>query len=84
MPTKACIKENKTIIKKNATKAFCNEKKQLYTETNVLGVGLGEILLQVRNDMQFPQNEASDNAAPQPIAFASKGLTSIGTQYSNR
>ena len=36
-------------------------------------------LLQVSDEMQFPRNEASNNAALWPIAFVSKGLTSTET-----
>ena len=32
-------------------------------EKNVLGVGLGESLLQIRDGLQFPRNETPDNAA---------------------
>ena len=53
--------------------AFCNEKEQLYLETNVLGVGAS--LLQIWDGMQFSWNEAPDNAALQSIAFGSKSLT---------
>ena len=34
----------KNIIKKNATKAFYNEKEHVYLETDVLSVGLGTSL----------------------------------------
>ena len=33
--------------------------------------------------MQLPRNEAPNNVALWPIAFASKSLTSTETQYSN-
>ena len=73
----------KTIIKKNATMAFYNEKEQLYLETDVSGVGLGAGLLQVRDDMQFSRNEVPDNAVLWPVAFMTKGITSTKTCYSN-
>ena len=39
-------------------------------------VGLGAGLLCTRDQMQFSKDEASDNSALQPIAFARKSLTS--------
>ena len=47
------------------------------------GVSLGAGPLQVRDRMQFLKDYASDNAALQPITFASKSLTSVGTHYSS-
>ena len=60
-----------------------NEKEQLYLKRDVWGVGLEAKHLQVREGMWFPRNEAPDNAALQPIAFASKSLTREETWYSN-
>ena len=73
----------KNFIKKNATMAFYNEKEQLYLETDALGIILGESLLQVRVGIWLPRNEASDNPVLCPIAFASKSLSNIETDYSN-
>ena len=56
--------------------AFSNGKKHLNLERDTLHVGLGAGLLQMRDGMQFPRNEASDNAALCPITFASKSLPS--------
>ena len=61
--------------------AFYDKKDLLYLETDALGVGLAASLLQVRDRMQFPENEALDNAALQSIAFRSKSLTRAETQY---
>ena len=69
----------KTITKKNATMAFYNEEEQLYLETGMFGIGLGASLLQVRNIIDFPSNDTSDNATQFPVAFASKSLTSAET-----
>ena len=44
--------------------AFYNEKEQLYLETEYVSVvSLGASLLNMRNGMQFPRNEAPDNTA---------------------
>ena len=63
--------------------AFYNKKYQFYLEMDVLDVDLGSSLLEVRDRMQFPRNEAPNNAAIWSIAFASKSLTSTETWYSN-
>ena len=44
-------KRAKIITKNNATKAFPNEKDQLYTETYALVIGLGAMLLQLTDGM---------------------------------
>ena len=41
-------------IKKNATMVFYNEKEQLYPETDVLGIDLGESLSKCGRDI-FPK-----------------------------
>ena len=70
-------------MKKNVTKAFYNGKEQLYPETDALGVDLGASLLQMRDDMLFPKNEAPVNAMMWPVAFVSKSIISAETCYSN-
>ena len=72
-----------SITEKRHSVALYNEKVQPFIETNVLGLGLRASLLQVRDGMQFPKNEAPNNAALQPIAFQSKSLTSTETRYGN-
>ena len=64
---------------KDASMAFCNEKEQLYLETDMLGVGLGASLLQVRDRMWLSKNEAPENTGLCPIPLASKRLTSAET-----
>ena len=54
---------------KGVSMAFFNEKEQLYLETDVSGVSLKATLLQARDGMQFPKDEASNNMALQPIVF---------------
>ena len=72
----------KTTIKKSIAMAVCNEKEQLYLEADVLGVGLGGSLLQVRDGMWIPRNETPDNAALRTEALLKKSLTSTKTQHS--
>ena len=64
----------RNIIKKNVAMAFYIKKKQLYLETDTLGVGLGASLLQVRNKNQFPRDESPNKEALKPRAFTSKSL----------
>ena len=54
----------------------------LYLERDISGVGLGPCLLQVRDGIQFPRNEAPANAELQPIVFASESLRGAETCYS--
>ena len=62
-------------MKKSASMAFYQEREELYMETNPSDEGLGAHLLQVRNRMWFPQNEAPVKTTLQPIVLASKSLT---------
>ena len=62
-------------------KAFHDVKELLYLETDASHVGLRGSLLQMRDRMQFARNKASDNAALQPLVFASKSFISTETQY---
>ena len=54
-------------------------KEQPYLEVDASGVILGAGLLQVRDKMQFPEDEAPDNSALRPIALTSKNLTNSKT-----
>ena len=60
----------KNIITNNVNMSFYIEKEQWYIETDALGAGLGINLLQVRDGMQFPGNEAPDDEVLQPTVFA--------------
>ena len=60
---------------------FYNERDWLYLETDVLGVRLGASLVQVRDRIQSPKDEASDTSALWPITFASKSLISAERYY---
>ena len=76
-------KKTKDIIKDAVCLKLYNEKESLYLETDFSGIGLGAGLLQVRDGMQFSQEEAPDNTALCLIALASMILTSAKTWYSN-
>ena len=49
----------------------------------MFGIGLGTRLLQKRDLMWFPMNEAPNNAGLWPIAFMTESLTSSEAEYSN-
>ena len=54
--------KTKDFIKNNATVAFYNEKEQQYWERDVSSAGLGTSLLQMRDGMVFPRDEAPNSA----------------------
>ena len=54
--------------------AVYNEKEQFHLKMDVSGVGLGASLLQPREGMGFPRNEAPYNATLCPIACTHKSL----------
>ena len=69
-------KRAKSPIRKGASMAIYNKKEQLYLEKDTSCVCHRESLLQVRDGMQVPKDEAPNNMAPWPIAFTSKSLPS--------
>ena len=73
----------KSIIKKDMCMKFYNENKELFLETDALGVGPGAALLQLRDNTAWQQGIVPDNTMLQPIAFASKSLTGTESRYSN-
>ena len=56
-------KRGNSLIKKYGSMAFYNEKEQLYLEMDMLGVSLRASLLQSRDEVQFSNDETSDNMA---------------------
>ena len=54
---------------------FYNEQEALYLETDASSVGLGVGLLQTREGMTCPCDEAADNIELCPIAFTSQNLS---------
>ena len=72
----------KAVIKKDTTLTFCNEKEEIYLETDAVGVGLGASLLQVRDGMWFPTKHWKIQHYSQQY-LQKKSLTKTETQYSN-
>ena len=62
---------------------FYDDSKPLYLETDASGVGLGTALLQTQEGTMCLKDTVPDNTILQPIAFASKSLTSAEHRYSN-
>ena len=62
---------------------FFDTARPLYLETDESKIGLGVVLLQVRDSMNCGHDEILDNTVLQPIAFPSKGLSSVEQCYSN-
>ena len=60
-----------------------NVKKSLYLEIDANQIGLGTELPQVGDDMNFKQDKVPNNTILQPIAFASKNVSSAKQKYSN-
>ena len=70
---KECI--NEVLQSKQTNK----QKEQLYLERGMSGLRLGAGLQQVRDGAWFLKDETPDNSTLQPIAFATKCLTSTET-----
>ena len=62
---------------------FYDETKPLYLETDTSRIALGAALLQTRDGTSCPKDSTPDNTILQPIAFASKSLTSTECRYRN-
>ena len=60
-----------------------HQRKPLHLETDASGVGLGASILQVRDNQNGRYDEVPENEMLQPIAFASKSLSSTEQWYSN-
>ena len=71
----------KALIKEDDCMEFYDETKPLYLETDASRVGLGAGLLQIRDGMNYPQDEAPNNNILTQIAFASKSLSSTERRY---
>ena len=55
------------------------KNEQFYLETDASSIGLVAGLLQMMDRMWFPKDEAPDNSALWPTAFASKSLNNSET-----
>ena len=60
-----------------------NEQEPLCLGTDASGIDLEAGYLQVRKGMNCPCDEALNNRAQCPMAFASKNLSSAETRYYN-
>ena len=77
------IQASKSFIKKDGSKKFYYERKQLLLETDMSTIRLGAGLQQARDGVEFSKEEAPDNSALWSKTFAGKSLTSNETHYSN-
>ena len=73
----------KSLIEAEMCMKFYDDTKPLYLETDASGVGLGVVLLQLRDNTNCPKDTAPDNPILCPIAFVSKSLTCAEQRYSN-
>ena len=71
----------KEMIKKDAGMKFSNISRHPYLETAASGIGLGAILLQVKDAMECGHDAVPENANWCLIAFASKSLSSVKWHY---
>ena len=73
----------KSLIKMEMCMKFYDGTKPLYLETDASGIGLGAVLLQIRDNMGCQKDTAPDSTILCPITFASKSLTGAEQRYSN-
>ena len=62
----------KLLSEKETYMKLYNYREPIHLETDASGITLGPGLLQVKEGMKFPHNEAPDNRALCPIAFTTK------------
>ena len=53
--------KSKAVTRKDTCMKFYNEMKPLYLKTDASTVGMGAMLLQVRDDVNSPKDETTDN-----------------------
>ena len=73
----------KSLVKEDTCIKYYDVRKPLYLETDTSGAGLGDTLLQVRDNLNCRYDEVPDNAILQPTAFNNKSQSSAAWQYSN-
>ena len=61
---------------------FYDTSKPLHLETDASGIGLGAGLLQVRDGLNCRSDDILNDTALHPIAFVSRGLSSVEEKYS--
>ena len=62
---------------------FYDDMKLLHLETDASGVGLGAGLLQTKERMIHPRDDAPDNSIPRPITFANKSMSAAEKRCSS-
>ena len=62
---------------------FYDETRPLYLKTDISGVGVGAVLMQIRDRLNCPEEEAPQSSILRMIAFVSKCLSSTESRYSN-
>ena len=77
-------KRVKSLVKEDRCMKYNDVRKTLYTETDKSEVGLGATLLRVRGNLNCTYNKLPDNTMLWPITIASKILSSMEWQYSNK
>ena len=83
IPYQALYDEVKSLIKDYVCMKCYDKTKLLYLETNASRIGLGDALLQTRDETTCQRDTSPDNTILRPITFASKSLTSAERRYSN-
>ena len=86
-PTDAFNKA-KNLVNKDCCLHYYNPRKSLFIETDTSKVGLGAVLLQMDDKEHVYEEYLTDDTLPktfqfQPVAYASKSLTSTEQNYSN-
>ena len=64
------------MMKEDMCMRYYDVRKILYLETDASGVGMGVVLLQVRNNLSCRYDEVLSIAMLQSIPFANKSLSS--------
>ena len=73
----------RAIIEEDASMKFYDEIRPVYLETDSYGVELETVLLQIRNGMNCPQDEAPYSSILRLIVFASKAYQVLKKRYNN-
>ena len=74
------VQKVRALIRKDACMKFYNERQLLDLEIDVSDDGLGQGLLQLREGINCPHDEAPDNTAQSTTVFTSKSLSTDETR----